>query len=196
MRKISRRLALGLAGCIIAVPVALEASPALACTGSACSSSGSVAGTATVPTAITLSLSATSFTVTTPAGATTDTTGTGGTGYAVTATVATNDTSGYLLTEALTSPVTGFTASGNTLSGSNIYPLQINAGTPGSNDNQGQQGYGSAFGVTGAAATIVNSTVVSAASGDNWGLAWQFTVPGNQPGGAYTGSIATLALAN
>lgn len=138
----------------------------------------SVSGTVIIPATLTMSLSGNNFTLNPNPG---DTINTGTGPFAITATVNTNDGSGYTLSESLT---TAFNDGSNHTLTTNPY---IYSGGPGSSAS-----FGPTLGAT--PETIASSN--QPANNDQYGLAWQFPIPGNQAAGSYTGTIMVTAVGN
>ena len=102
----------------------------------------------------------------------------------LTATVSTNDSSGYTLQNSIVTP---FQTSGGTMLNGGIQPLV----TTGNINNPPT--WGPAFnGLT--AQTVGSNAGPSGATGDVWQQGWQFNPPANQPGGVYNGTIAITAI--
>lgn len=161
--------------------VASGAWPASACVPG---SGGCIGATASVPAnVITLTITGSGFSFGTVQPGATATAG------GVTATVTSNDVSGYELLEAIqqdASSLYGLGGGGSTLPESDIY-----ASTGGSMVSFANGNIADPHTIQ-----ITNSTTVSAPNGDAYPLSTQIIVPGNQPGGTYTGSIVVTALGN
>lgn len=143
-------------------------------------SAGSVNGSVNIPAALTMTLSANSFNIGVDPG---DTGNTGISPYVITATVNTNDTLGYALVEDLNTPFADNT--NDTIADSDITPWVYSGNTGGWDSNT--------------FATNQQQQIASRASAvtnDQWGLAWQFAIPGSQPSGLYGGTITVTAVGN
>jgi molecular chaperone DnaK (HSP70) len=140
-----------------------------------------VTGTVTVPASLTMTLSGNSFMLDPNPGTIIDT---GTDAFAITANIATNDPSGYVLSETLGSAFLDG-ATNSIIPRSNIAPYVYSAPGTGAygSTNLGQNNV-----------TIAQSSAVSGASGDQWGLAWQFNIPANQAAGSYVGTIQVTAI--
>lgn len=142
----------------------------------------SVSGTVTIPASLTMTLTSNSFNLDPNPGTTVDT----GTGpFAITANIATNDASGYVLSETLTNPFHDPSTNSN-IPNSTIAPYVYTS--------PGNGAYGSANFGQGTALTIAQTSGVSGPTGDSWGLAWQFAIPANQAAGSYAGIIQVTAI--
>jgi hypothetical protein len=143
--------------------------------------SGQITGTVVIPATLTMTLSANSFNVDPNPGITLNT---GTSPFVVTADISTNDSAGYTLSE--TEATTFSDGTGDTIPNGDIQPYQYpggpssNGGFMGNNMN----------------ATDTIASVSTPAADDKYGLAWQFTVPGSQAAGSYTGIITVTAIGN
>lgn len=196
-RRIIKRLGVLAGGFVLAG--GLAATPALA-QQSACSpTGGNVCGSLSVASTLTLSLSGNSFTLALPSGGTFVATGTGATAP-VTATVTTNNGTGYNVSESLATKrgsdqQYGFLAANGTdlISASDFFAYAYPAGSTA----------GGAFENTsfnkdsGSDGTIASSTTSSAGVGDAYPLAWEFTgVSPSQASGTYSAEVDVVALVN
>jgi hypothetical protein len=139
-----------------------------------------VSGTVVIPATLSMSLSANSFTIDPQPGTVANT---GTSPYAITASVSTNDGSGYTLSEVLES---AFTNSGSATINS-VAPY-VYSGGPSSTPQPGSNFAGVNPVTIGSSSTVANN--------DQWGLAWQFNIPGSQAAGSYTGTINVTAIGN
>ena len=200
---------------------AAAASLALAGTAQATPCSGSnpsctVQGQVSIPTSLTLSLDATSFSLNAVPGKSLSTGGTGtsnpGTlplstvpsSYAVNATVTTNNSSGYMLSESLgsTSATTGKNGfvgatSGAYLGHSNTtwawsYPSSDSSVGAGGSFSQA---WGADTGAGGLGSPVVSQATASAPAGDSWGLALGWQLDNSSKPDSYSGFLSVVALA-
>ena len=212
-RRITKYAALAAAAAAASLALAGTAQ-ATPCAGS--NPSCTVQGSVSIPTSLTLALDATSFSLNAVPGTGLSTGGTGtanpGTlplstvpsSYAVNATVTTNNSSGYMLTESLgstsaTSGVNGFkgATSGaylghNGLTAAWTYPSSdptVGAG------GSFSQSWGADTGAGPLGAPVVNQATASAAAGDSWGLAWGWQIDSSAKPDSYSGFLSVVALA-
>lgn len=196
-RRIIKRLGVLAGGFVLAG--GLAAAPALAQQGCTPDNSGTVCGSLSINSTLTLALSGDSFSLSLPAGGTSVATGTGASAP-VTAKVTTNNGSGYNVSESLATKrgsdnQYGFLAANGTdlISASDFFAYAYPAGSTA----------GGAFENTsfnkdsGSDGTIASSTTISAGSGDSYPLGWQFVgVPASQASGTYTAEVDVVALVN
>jgi hypothetical protein len=175
LRKLAALVAVIAGGLWLAFPALAQTNPV----------SSAVSGTVTIPATLTMSLSANSFTLSPNPG---DVVNTGISPFAISATISTNDPTGYTLSEALSSQFTDTT--NDRISASGIQPYMYSSPT------NGAFGGNTGTGLQNGSVNIAQTNTVSAPSGDQWGLAWQFNIPGNQAAGTYNGTIMVTAVGN
>ena len=205
-----------IAAAAAAAGAALLAGPAHASTPCTGTNPGCVVqGSVSIPTSLTLALDNSSFSLNAVPGTSLSTGGTGtsnpGTlplstvpsGYATTATVVTNNSSGYMLTESLgsTSATTGKNgfvgaSSGAYLGHNNTtyswgYPSSTTPGVGGSFN----QSWGADTGAGPLGSPVVNQSAASAPAGDSWGLALGWQIDNSAIPDSYTGFLSVVALA-
>lgn len=151
-----------------------------------------VNGTATVPASLTLTLSASSFSVNTPGGVTTVTTGGG-----ITATVATNDASGYSIQEDLQTAMAGGSAFTAVVSGDNHFIPGADI-APYTYTGVGQLGgpASGGFPAPGNFVTLYAPSSASSGQGDVYPLSWAFAPPANQFPDTYSGTMSLFVAGN